>query len=57
MTPKHRERIENLLAALDDYKFQTEFKRVDNDVHEYNAILTLETKLRGRLRHDPIEED
>lgn len=56
MTPKHHERIVNLIAALEDYELNAEFKRVDNDIHEYNSILTLITKLKLRLK-EPVDED
>jgi hypothetical protein len=50
MTPKHRERIKNLIAALEDYEHNTEFAHNDFDIPEYNAIHLLTRRLSLRLK-------
>lgn len=55
MTPKHRERIENLIASLEDYENNADLAFNDFDMPEFNAIHTLTRRLSLRLR-EPDED-
>lgn len=52
VTDKHRERINNLIDSLDDYMYNTEFKMIDVEISEYNAIITLRRRLKSRLENE-----
>ena len=49
LSDKHIERIHTLIDLLDDYEFNANFKRNDEQISEHDAIGVLRRRLQTRL--------